>query len=167
MFERLAANAAGYFFSVLVGYWAIRHLMSAAWSSVMYGLGGNTLHPNPYPQHPEAIGLLERTLYTAAWQLGITEFIGIWLVLKVAGGWKGWTEDLPVSSGKLSGRTVFNLFLLGTGVSLAYGVVGALIIQRLNRDSWAIALLLALVTVGATYGLRWFLTRSAPPRAAV
>lgn len=167
MFERIAASAAGYFFSVIIGYWAIKQLMDAAWGTVMRRLGANTPHPNPYPEHPEAIGLLERTLYTAAWQLAVPGFVGIWLVLKVAGGWKGWTEDLSVSNARVSGRTVFNVFLLGTGTSLAYGVIGALIIQRLNRDSWAIALLLGIVTVGATYALRWFLTRSPVRQGAV
>jgi hypothetical protein len=160
MFEHLAAIVAGYVFAILVGYWAIGALMRSAWGSVTARLG--TPYPggpNPHPEHTAAVGLLERALYTAAWQLGAKEFLGIWLVLKVLGNWKGWGEDIPFGTGKISGHTRFSLFLLGAGASLAFGVAGALVSQLLDRNDWALALLLAALVVAGTFGLGWFLQR--------
>jgi len=95
MFEHLAAIVAGYVFAILVGYWAIGALMRSAWSSVTARLGTPyPSGPNPHPEHSAAVGLLERAPYTGAWQLGAKEFLGIWLVLKVLGNWKGWGEDV-------------------------------------------------------------------------
>jgi len=72
MFEHIAATAAGYLFSVVAGYWAIAPLMDTAWRRVVAPLTPNpSLRPNPYPEHPQAIGILERCLYTASWQLGV------------------------------------------------------------------------------------------------
>lgn len=159
MFERLAAIAAGYIFAILVGHWATSSLMRTAWRGVTAGLG-STASPNPHAEHPAALGLLERTLYMAAWQLGAKEFLGLWLALKVAGGWKSWAEDLPCGTGRIPGRTTFTLFLLGAGTSLAFGVAGALISDLLDNNDWALALLLALVAVAGTAGLSWFLQRS-------
>lgn len=167
MFERLAALTVGYLFAALAGHWAVSALMHTAWSRVTRPLGLQQQGtPNPYPEHPAAVGLLERTLYAAAWQLGVKEFIAIWLVLKAAGSWKGWAEDVSVGSGKIAGRTAFNLFLLGAGCSLAFGVTGALIPPMLEHDDWALALLLALVVLGGTFGLRWFLQKPERESAA-
>jgi hypothetical protein len=42
----------------------------------------------PFPQTPRILGLLESTLYTTACLLEKYEFISVWLLLKVAGGFK-------------------------------------------------------------------------------
>lgn len=60
------------------------------------------------------VGVVERILYVASLQLAAPEFIGIWLALKVAGGWKRWSER----------RQIFQVFLIGSGFSVLYSVVG-------------------------------------------
>lgn len=65
------------------------------------------------------VGLIERILYVASLQSGAPEFIGIWLALKVAGGWKRWSER----------RKIFQVFLIGSGFSVLYSVVGFRMIQ--------------------------------------
>lgn len=166
MNEHLLAAAAGYAFAVFVGHWAIGALMASLRHGVTSHLGesGQAIF-GKHPEHPAAIGLLERALYTAAWQLGAQEFIAVWLLLKAAGSWKGWTEDIRHGTGSIPGRTTFSLFLLGSGTSLAFGVTGALLIQHLNRNDWPLALTLAAVLTGATFALKWFIDHSRPAGA--
>ncbi len=160
MFEHLAALAAGYVFAILVGHWATSALMRTAWLGVTAPLGSTAPGgPNPHPQQPAAVGLLERALYTAAWQLGVREFIGLWLALKVVGNWKSWGGDTSHGTGTIPGRTAFSLFLLGAGTSLAFGVTGALITEMLDRNDWALALALGGVVAAGPFALGWFLRR--------
>src|SRR2546425_141917 len=67
----------------------------------------------------------------------------------LTGGWQGWTHGHD----GVSGRAMSQIFIIGTGLSLAYGVMGALLIAWL-RDGrgilatiWAPASLLALHAV--------------------
>ena len=160
MSEHLAAIAAGYLFAILVGHWATSTLIRTARLGVTAPLGStNPTALSTHPEHPAAVGLLERALYVAAWQLGAKGFIGLWLALKVAGSWKGWTEDTPCGTGTVPGRTTFALLLLGAGTSLAFGIGGALISELLDHNDWVQALLLGAVLVGASLGLGWFLRR--------
>jgi hypothetical protein len=158
MLEQVAAILAGYLFSIVVGHWATSALMAAAWNSALRGSGQAGAGPGAHAEIREAIGLVERVLYTAAWQVGAHWFLGLWLGLKAAGKVRGW-DEAPAGPGKTGGRAGFHLFLIGSAVSLIYGVVGAMMISQLNRDSWALALLAGAGTVGATLGLRWFLAR--------
>ena len=160
MFERLAAITAGYLYAILVGHWAVSALMRIAWLRVGTPTGFTAqADRGSHPEHPAAIGLLERALYVAAWQLGTREFIGLWLALKAAGKWRSSTEDTPRGTGTVPGHTTYPLFLLGAGTSLAFGIGGALITEFLNRNDWAQALLLGTAVVGASVGLGWFLRR--------
>lgn len=81
----------------------------------------------------KAVGIVERPLYVAAFLAGAPAFVGVWLGLKVAGGWKGWQDPYTLKSGKMvAGRTVFNFMLIGSAVSVAYGWAGARIIRALQ-----------------------------------
>jgi hypothetical protein len=161
MLEHLAAITAGLAFAVLIGHWATSALMRTAWEVVTARLGSTSPGGStPHPEHPAALGMLERTLYVAAWQLGVREFLGLWLALKVAGNWKRWAEASPHGTGTISGRTSFNLFLVGSGTSLAFGVAGGVITQLLDRNDWVPALFLAVVVVAGAFGLGWYLQRS-------
>jgi hypothetical protein len=58
------------------------------------------------------------------------ELIAAWLVLKAASGWKGWGET----------PGVFNRFITGTSVSLAFGLGGGALAWGLSvHDCWLIA----------------------------
>jgi len=160
MFEHLAAIAAGYLYAILAGHWATSALMRTAWLQVTARLGSTSSADATHPEHSAAVGLLERALYMAAWQLGTRDFIGLWLALKTVGNWKRWTEDTARGTGTIPGRTSFNLFLLGAGTSLAFGIAGALIADLLDRNDWVHALLLAAVVAAAPLGLGTFLRRS-------
>ncbi len=107
------------------------------------------------------LGLVERPLYVAAWILGAPEFIGVWLALKVAGGWSGWSEGVtvPVKPGsdakiKITGRHLLNTHLIGSALSVLNAVVGALAIQWLIAGSWPHATWLAIAALAVT-GFAW------------
>ena len=128
----LVANLLGYAFAVLVG-------------SVLIGLlSRQALHQIGMPREPTSdpsganvdsdamanpwtavyVGVVERVLYVAALQSGVPEFIGLWLALKVAGEWKRWAER----------RKIFQVFLIGSGFSVLYSVVGFRMIEWIMRN---------------------------------
>jgi hypothetical protein len=61
------------------------------------------------------LGMLERGIYTGALMLGVWQLIGGWFVLKVSAKWKE-----PSAY-----RGADNVWLIGTGLSLLLGFIGA------------------------------------------
>jgi hypothetical protein len=148
----------GYLFSVVVGHFLVYKLIEALWMNLGWKAGGEKDALRPVPEHPAMVGLLERALYTSAWQLGKPEFIGLWLAVKVVGNWKGWSVDAEPGGRRLSGRSIFNLFLIGNGFSIAYGVVGALLIKWLKYEEFDTAFITGLILVAGTAGF-WLWSR--------
>lgn len=72
---------------------------------------------------PALVGMLETILYLAAFLGNRPEFIGLWLGLKTAGGWKQWTEDDK-------GRRRFLIFLLGSGMSVLIALIGFVLMLK-------------------------------------
>ncbi len=64
------------------------------------------------------MGLVERLLYTTAFLLNQPGFVAVWLALKVASQWELW---------KGKERGTYNVFLIGSGLSLIISFVGAAI----------------------------------------
>lgn len=80
---------------------------------------------NHAPNLAALVGIVERILFFGSLLTGKGEFVGVWLVLKAAGGWKGWSEYrvVPPDAGKgakVQGRHIFNSFLIGSGVSVLF-----------------------------------------------
>ena len=116
---------------------------------------------------PAIVGGLERVLYVASWLVGRPEFIGVWLALKIAGGWKAWYDGRDVNGVHIEGRYHFNVFLIGCGLSVLNALTAAKAIEWLCAgDGWR-ALLVAGATLSLTYGLwawcaiRWHCGRRA------
>jgi len=61
--------------------------------------------------------MVERGVITTSVIVGHVEFIGLWITLKVAGNWRHLAGERD--------RHRFNCFLIGNGLSLLYGYVGA------------------------------------------
>lgn len=74
---------------------------------------------------PATIGYFERAVYSVLIALnpqsGAT-FIGLWVGLKMAGGWQLW------SKGTTYGNALFFTGLLGNAMSVSFGVVAGLVI---------------------------------------
>ncbi len=75
------------------------------------------------------LGCIERFIYTTSIVFGVKEFIPAWLVIKVASRWSRWdgSKDSSISKGnkeEFRGRGIYQLYLVGTGLSLIYGALG-------------------------------------------
>jgi len=90
--------------------------------------------------------------------MGKPEFIGVWLVLKVAGQWKRWGGEAKVAGKDLEGRVFYNIFLIGNGLSLAYAVGGAQMIIYFDCSEWLYLTALPLAILAGT-GLLEVLSR--------
>ncbi len=77
--------------------------------------------------HPAMVGYIERTIVFGAWMLGRPELAGAWLVLKAAATWQRWEKE----------RAVYNVFLIGTGLSVILATIGALIVPSITHGDWA------------------------------
>ena len=120
-------------------------------------------HPLYDPTVGTAVGLVERPLYVAAFLAGAPAFVGVWLGLKVAGGWKGWQDPYTLKSGKMvAGRTVFNFMLIGSAVSVAYGWAGARIIRALQAHDVQSAVVVAVALFLANLAFYLWLKSQAP-----
>jgi len=152
-----------------VGVGWVAHLLVSATSKAMLQNLGDANHA--WAWHPRFIGVIERALYTFSWLVGKPEFAGLWLALKVAGRWSHWDASDGKCQGQASGRERFNVFLLGNGLSLAFGIVGGITIPWLNSHMWwhaaaattAGAALAAAVWYAAASGARGEVLRPAKP----
>lgn len=60
------------------------------------------------------VGVCEAVLYPTSWLVGKPEFIGVWLALKTAAGWKLWQKETGP-------RAHFQMFLIGNALSIVLG----------------------------------------------
>jgi hypothetical protein len=126
----------------------VHYVSRALWKSV--AISGDKRNENL----PRIVGLLEAFLYPTALLAGFPEFIGVWLVLKVAGSWSGWQDPEK-------GRALFQVFLVGTALSLAYGAAAGVGMQLVAKCEYLFPALLAggvLVLHGTIY---WWASRLA------
>jgi hypothetical protein len=149
------AVAVGYSYSTLVAHLPIYWLMTAIRRSLGYDPGPTNFQ---YPEYPSMLGILERSLYTASWQFGKPEFIGLWLLLKVAGQYKEWAEGMDIQNKHIRGRILLDVFLIGNGFSVGYAVLGALLIDWLNRPKPLLlpALTVPFILIIATLWFWWW-----------
>jgi|SRR5437762_5514606 len=142
-----APYAIGYAFAVVPG--ALWPVARPIWQ--LYGRDRAEKKDHHDPFIGRLMGQVERPLYVAAFLANEPTFVGIWLGLKTAGGWKRWQDEIKLKDGggAISGRTVFNVMLIGSAVLVAYGWVGAYIVRTLEHHNWqsavvvSVALLLA------------------------
>lgn len=67
-----------------------------------------------------SVGMLERFLYTMALLAGQPLWFGVWLALKGLHRWSSFESHEPS----------YNIFLIGNGLSVAFGVLGAWIAKN-------------------------------------
>ena len=75
---------------------------------------------------PGWIGFFERALYSLLIGLDVgggAAFIGVWIGVKLAGGWQSW------SKGTTYGRATLGIGLLGNAMSVLFSVVAGLVIR--------------------------------------
>jgi len=140
----------GLIFSVVVGHLGVWLPMTQMRRAV--GLGSE---PRPSAWQPAAIGLVERTLFTASILAGHAEFIAVWLGIKTVGTFNSWSPE-RMDELKVTNREIYSMFLLGQGLSIGFGVAGAYatILLEANRVTPA-GLLLGATLLGAAAFTVW------------
>ncbi|MCH8274247.1 MAG: hypothetical protein IH851_05605 [Armatimonadetes bacterium] len=104
----------GFFVSIFVGGLVLWLLIDRwAWPAIGDRQSGIKRHPGL----TVAMGMIERGLYTAAIIAGMPAWIYLWLFLKVVVRWSRWTSEEPA----------YNVFLIGSALSLIFAVIGAMI----------------------------------------
>ena len=123
----------GYGFAVVAGGWCIAKVVDGLWRAEA-GNPSDKVRPGGYLS--ALVGFVERALFVATLQMGRGELIGIWLVLKVAGQWHRWANGEKAGDKTIDGRSAFNIFLIGSGLSIAYAFVGAQLIRLIVGKDW-------------------------------
>jgi hypothetical protein len=83
---------------------------------------------------PALLGLLESVLYPTAFLIGRTDFIGLWLLLKVAGQWPRWTRETSTAEDGDAvdeGRRRYYQFLIGNALSVGLAAVSYAVMKML------------------------------------
>jgi len=161
----------GYAVAVFVGHGLIKLVVDEWWEKA---------YPNEHRKstwQSAVVGFVERALFVACLSTGHAGFIAVWLGLKLMGSWKFLTKESGKSQsedaksgehGKKQGassdgsdRVDLNLLLVGSGLSLAYAVLGAYSIRWLSAGYWWVVFLLTLSLVGATLALYYYIRRAA------
>jgi hypothetical protein len=131
-------SALGYFISLFVGGFMVKKTIDLAWKMIDYGKSEST-ERGKYGWTTEMVGYLERFIYTTSVIFGVKELFAAWLVLKLSSQWVKWggVKNLEKPKNvnlifkrqkdeeqKYKSRAIFQIFLLGTGLSLVYGLLG-------------------------------------------
>jgi hypothetical protein len=108
----------GFAFSIFVGDVVVRAVVRALWTYLSRHSG---VPAEPHLKQSGSlsmpIGILERGLYTGALIFGAWQLVGAWLGLKTAMKWREVSKY----------RGADNIWLIGTGLSLLFGIAGAAI----------------------------------------
>lgn len=130
----------GFCFSTIVAHFLIKMNVMALWKTV----DPDSYQDSGWVTLSTIQGIVERVLYTSAMLAAQPAFIALWVALKVASQWESWKN-----------KPGYNAFLVGTGLSILFGVSGAVIIAPNSNAAWqAIAAPIALVL----FSLALFLT---------
>jgi hypothetical protein len=142
------APVIGYGFSVFAEAILVKSLVETLWDCIV---PQSSSSPQNRPQfwQGDALARIEGVLYVAFLQLGLGYLIGVWLILKVVGQWKRWTDDGDEKTQRPDGRSVFNIFLIGNALSVLYSFVGFKLIgwiqaERVLQVCWVSLSVIAL-----------------------
>jgi hypothetical protein len=108
---------AGFFVSVVVGDIVINPLLERwLWPQLEKHHESFKRQSHTFTRQ---VGWLERALYTGAILVGAWEWVGVWLAIKIAARWRSNAGDSE------KGVPVDNIWLIGTGLSVLFGFIGA------------------------------------------
>ena len=158
------ANLIGYSFAVLIAHFPIARIQERLWNDLS-STACTDIRPRPW--HATVIGVVERTLYVAALQASAAYLIGVWLALKAASQWEGWSKGLQysaVAAKNITGRELANVFITGTGVSLVFALAGSRCIPHLIRAEWLKAVIFLVAPIIGAVLLYGFISRKTKER---
>jgi hypothetical protein len=130
--------ASGYFYAVTIGSLLIKLVVDRLWISIgRIEYSHDDIRPNAWTA--VMVGVVERVLFVTSIRMGYPEFIGVWIILKATGQWKRWQDDQEADGIRVTGRSIYNIFLIGNGLSIAFSVVAVQSIDWLVRGRWIYA----------------------------
>jgi len=147
----------GYLFAIVISHFPIPLVIDRMWGHIGC-MEVNKDNIRPESGQPRILGCVERGLYIAAFQFDELEFIDGWLSLKVAGQWKRLGDDKKYAEHVIAGHAVYEIFLIGSALSISYAVTGAKLVEWCLRQKWSLAigvpvsLLLATLVLGYWIG---------------
>lgn len=152
---RYGSYVASYLFGVVIAHYPIRRVVDLMWERIGWaGEYKETVRPASWQSR--IIGCVERTLYVAAFHVNQAEFIAVWLAVKVAVQWKRWEEGREYGERTIAGRAIYNIFLIGSALSVAYALVGAKLVEWVSERQWVTVVAVPLLLLLATLCLfRW------------
>jgi hypothetical protein len=132
----------GYLFSIVGGFIFIRLFNHTAWEYLTLLETEKPIDKNNKLQLWTAaqVGIVERLIYTSSILFIGIEIVAIWFGIKALSQWKRWETD------SIRSRATFNNFLVGSGLSLLYGVLGGYIIFWLDTKDY-------MYVIGSMLGL--------------
>jgi hypothetical protein len=139
----------GYAFAIICSLLIIRLVVDTMWEELRIKWKQDI---RPYEWHARAVGVVDSALYVTSWLLGVPEFIAVWLAFKVAGLWIKWQGDTRNNVG----RAIYNIFIIGNGLSIAYATSGAMIIKWLHDSRPMEIYLFPLSLIMGTLCLWWW-----------
>jgi hypothetical protein len=154
----------GYGFAVLVGHFAVGSVVDRLWKSLAFPREDARRHP----WHSALVGDVERALYVGALQFGAREFVGLWLVIKVLGGWSRWNRETEEKNGQgrgVPGWTYFHFFLIGNALSVAFGAVGFKLIEWSAGKDWIQLFAVPIALLLSAWAIRSYVSSRAQDAA--
>ena len=150
----------GYILATVGVHFIISPIMEYMWRSA-----GSRPIDRPRSWHSKLLGMIERAMFVGSIQLKRPEFIGVWLVFKVASQWARWsdekTEGQKSHSGKAHGREFYNIFLFGNALSIVYAALCAMIIKWLSAGDILFSLVVVLTVFVSSVILVIYVKRKA------
>lgn len=133
------AYLGGYLISVVLGgfvIWEVNQGLRRKYPLKREECKPTEKSPKPWPivYLPLFTGILDRLIYTSVWLTPYKEFIGIWLLVKVARGWRVPMEDTEEDkkgSGVVPACSTarYNIFLISNALCVIFGVLGGVLIR--------------------------------------
>lgn len=156
----------GLFIAVGVGHYFIRRVVELL-TCCLHHEADFTKIPKDFPPMTRILGCIERVLFFAAFLATRWEFVGVWLGLKVASRWSEWKRSgctyVPGKRAVPAGRSFFNIFLIGNGLSLGYSFIGALAVQIVTQPGYGVVniavtlVAFSLASVVSGVLLQWYI----------
>jgi formate-dependent nitrite reductase membrane component NrfD len=147
------AISIGIAYSTVLGGQVIEKIMKTLWKP----LKKEAPLIRPFGYMAVLMGIVERVIYFTSFMLGYEEFIPIWLALKAAPQLSNWEKGFEVAGYKeISGRVIYNIFLIGNGLSIGFAVMGASLVPLIESGQYLRSVYLASALL-AGCGLLWII----------
>ncbi len=129
-----------YLVSLVMGGILVRWVVKKHWKTSRKDQNIDKTFKDTYIGFSDGAGTIERVLYTTSIIQGYPQFIGVWLVFKVASHWFTTQTDKT--------RVSYNIFYIGAGLSLMFGVLGGMVSDWMLKGNYYYVIGFPFILVG-------------------